>query len=139
VLFSPDFSREQLNQMSPLVMAYVGDAVYELAVRSKIVGGPKKKIGELHQDTVNVVKADSQARVLRRIEERLDEEEIQVVKRGRNAKSHSYPRNVVVGDYRLSTGLEALIGYLYLKGDRERLQEIIGWITENLELGEGKT
>jgi len=130
VLVSRNLPPAALHQMSPLVMAYVGDAVFELVVRSRMAAESKQKIGVLHQEVVNVVNAESQAHILRRIREYLTEEEVEIVNRGRNAKSKSVPRHVAVGDYRLSTGFEALIGYLYLKGDQERLIEIVNRIAE---------
>ncbi len=126
----PRVTDEELNQMSPLILAYVGDAVYELAVRRSLAVDGHKKINEIHLNTVNRVKAESQARTLRRIEERLTPEEIDIVRRGRNAKSGSHPRNVSISDYRLSTGLEALLGHLYLQGKLERLDEILEWVIE---------
>lgn len=117
----------ELNEMSPLVLAYVGDAVYELAIRSRLAAGQRRKINEIHLDAVNLTKAEAQAETLRMIEEHLTDEEIAIVKRGRNAKSHSRPKNAGIANHRLSTGLEALFGYLYLKGDSQRLQEILEW------------
>ncbi len=128
MLTSPGLSVAELNQMSPLVMAYVGDAVFELAIRSRKTVDRPRKIGEIHQEVVNLVKAEKQAQILRDIKSCLTEEELAVVKRGRNAKSHSVPRHADTADYRWSTGLEALFGYLYLKGDEKRLQEILGMI-----------
>ncbi|NLW64349.1 MAG: Mini-ribonuclease 3 [Syntrophomonadaceae bacterium] len=109
-------------------MAYVGDAVYELAVRSRKIMDRTRKIRDIHQEVVGLVNAEKQAQFLRKIEDSLTEEEIAVVKRGRNAKTHSVPRHAITADYRWSTGLEALFGYLYLKGDEERLREILEMI-----------
>jgi len=128
VLASPELSDKELAQISPLVMAYVGDAVYELAVRSRIVMDRSRKIKDIHQEVVGLVNAEKQAQLLRKIESRLTEEEMAVVRRGRNAKTHSVPRHADTADYRWSTGLEALFGYLYLKGDEERLREILEMI-----------
>jgi ribonuclease-3 family protein len=128
VLTSPELSDKELAQISPLVMAYVGDAVYELAVRSRKIMDRTRKIRDIHQEVVGLVNAEKQAQFLRKIEDSLTEEEIAVVKRGRNAKTHSVPRHAITADYRWSTGLEALFGYLYLKGDEERLREILEMI-----------
>ncbi len=128
MLASPELSDKELAQISPLVMAYVGDAVYELAVRSRIVMDRSRKIKDIHQEVVGLVNAEKQAQLLRKIESRLTEEEMAVVRRGRNAKTHSVPRHADTADYRWSTGLEALFGYLYLKGDEERLREILEMI-----------
>lgn len=127
----PKLTDEDVKQISPLILAYVGDAVYELAVRRSLAVDSHKKINEIHLDTVNRVKAESQAKTLRKIEERLTPEEMDVVRRGRNAKSGSHPRNVAISDYRMSTGLEALLGYLYLQDRFERLDEILEWVIES--------
>lgn len=113
-----------LRQYSAVVLAYIGDAVFELMVRTHVIAGGNRKIKAIHQDTVDVVKAESQARLVRLIEPELTEEELEVLRRGRNTKT-SPPKNADVNDYRLSTGFEALLGYLYLKGDEERLLYII--------------
>jgi len=130
VLTSPGLSLAEINRLSPLVVAYIGDAVFELAMRTRLATERPRKIGEIHQDVVNLVKAQAQAGMLREIERCLTEEELSVVRRGRNAKSHSVPRGTVTADYRMSTGFEALFGYLYLKGDEARLQEILALIDQ---------
>ncbi|MDD2619231.1 MAG: ribonuclease III domain-containing protein [Syntrophomonadaceae bacterium] len=113
-----------LSEYSPLILAYIGDAVFELAVRTHVMMSGKRKIRDIHHDTVEVVKAESQARVIRHLFDDLSIEEQDVVKRGRNAKS-TPPRNADLGDYKMSTGFEALLGFLYLKGDEERLLFLI--------------
>ncbi|NPV91765.1 MAG: Mini-ribonuclease 3 [Firmicutes bacterium] len=113
------------EQIPPLVLAYIGDAVYELYVRSALVARGITKVNLLHQEAVSLVRASSQSRFLKQIEEQLTEAEIRVMKRGRNANSGSPPKGAEVTEYRRSTGLESLIGYLYLKGDDERLEEIL--------------
>lgn len=113
-----------LGEYSPLMLAYIGDAVLELAVRTHVIMGGKRKIKDIHHDTVEVVKAESQARVIRHLFNNLSEAEQDIVKRGRNVKS-TPPRNANPGDYKMSTGFEALLGYLYLKGDEKRLQYLI--------------
>ncbi len=113
-----------LAACSPLQLAYVGDAVFELAVRSRLVAQGKRPIRELHLDAVTKVRAESQARQLRQMLSELSEEEQDIVRRGRNSKS-TPPRHTGVHDYRMSTGFEALLGYTYLKGDETRLQELL--------------
>lgn len=109
------------------VLAYVGDAVFELAVRCALVGAGYSRVGELHKEAVKRVSAAAQARALRRLLDRLTSEEEDVVRRGRNARPvHAPPRGTGQADYRYSTALECLVGYLYLKGDRARLDEILG-------------
>ena len=111
---------KDLRQFSAAVLAYIGDAVFELMVRTHSVTGNKRKIKDIHLETVSLVKAASQAQVVRRIYSELDESEQEIVRRGRNVKN-TPPKNVEPGDYHMSTGFEALLGYLYLKGDHKRL------------------
>lgn len=118
------FDVQDLRQYSPVVLAYIGDAVFELMVRTHLVAGGNRPIKDLHHDAVGVVKAESQARVLRQMMEKLTDEEKEIARRGRNAKS-TPPRHAAPGDYHMSTGFEALLGYLYLKGDEERLDELV--------------
>lgn len=115
---------KELRAYSPLVLAYVGDAAFELEVRTHLVEAGNRKVKDLHKDTVSIVQAGSQARIIRQIYDILSEEEQNIVRRGRNTKSHP-PRNAVVQEYRLSTGFEALLGYLYLKGDEDRFLTLV--------------
>ena len=112
-----------LRTMSPLTLAYVGDAVFELYIRMQLAchGG---KINQLHQSAVGLVNAEAQKDILRQWEPQLTEEEMGWVRRGRNAKS-SVPRSADVVTYRLSTGLETLVGYLFLSGQEKRLLELL--------------
>src|SRR5690554_6289531 len=109
VFIDPKLNAEQL---SPLVLAYVGDAVYELFIRTKLAAQPGK-MHELHQTAVQYVQASSQARIIHALEPKLTTAEKEIVRRGRNAKG-GVPRHGDVAEYRYSTGFEALIGYLYL-------------------------
>lgn len=109
----------------PLVLAYIGDAVFELYVRTKLLGEGELKVSSLHHRAVEYVKAKGQADFLHRLEDMLTPEEKDIVRRGRNAKSVTVPKNAEVADYRLATGFEALIGYLFLKGETLRLSEIL--------------
>ena len=118
-----------LRQFSPVVLAYIGDAAFELMVRSFIVTAGKRRVKDIHLDTVEHVRASSQARFIRSIFNELSDTEQDLVRRGRNAKSQP-PKNVDVGDYRMSTGFEALLGYLYLKGDFDRLKYLVGLALE---------
>lgn len=108
-----------------LVLAYVGDAVYELAVREHLVGSGLAKVNQLHSETVKYVNAGAQAGALHALEGMLSVDEAAVVRRGRNAKSPHTPRSAGMIEYRRSTALECLVGYLYLKGESDRLAEII--------------
>lgn len=107
-----------------LVLAYIGDAVYEIFVRQHLMESGITKVKELHREAVKFVNAGTQARVVHALESKLTEAEQKVVKRGRNAKSGSPPKNIPVITYRYGTALEALFGYLYLKGEETRLVEI---------------
>lgn len=122
-----------LREYPAVVLAYIGDAVFELLVRSHIVTAGRRKVSEIHHDTVELVKAQSQARLTRQLYHELSEEEQDIVKRGRNAKS-TPPRHADPGDYKLSTGFEALLGYLYLKGDEDRLLYLVNRALENNEI-----
>ncbi|MTI86313.1 MAG: ribonuclease III [Firmicutes bacterium] len=110
---------------SPLELAYLGDAVYELLVRQHLVRKGANKMNRLHRQAVKYVRADTQAKVLHALEKDLNSREQNIVRRGRNAKSGHVPKHARVIDYRYSTGFESLVGYLYLIGDEERLRDII--------------
>lgn len=114
-------------QYSPLVLAYMGDACYELFIRNMLVSQANEQVEKLHKKTISYVKASAQAAIIDHYidEEMLTEEEMAVFKRGRNTKSHTIPKNAVPSEYRKATGFEALIGFLYLKGDTERTEELI--------------
>lgn len=106
---------------SPAQLAYAGDAVYELLVRSYILRKYEFNVNLMHKETVNFVKASAQADFVKRLDPILTEEERRIVKRGRNAKVNTSAKNQDIIDYRYATGFEALIGYLYLKEEQERI------------------
>jgi len=116
--------QQDVANLPALVLAYLGDAVYELYVRNYLVSRGYTKVDKLHKQAVRFVNAANQAEVLRTLADGLSEDEAAVVRRGRNAKSGSVPRNVSVTDYRHGTAFEALIGYLYLSGGEDRINEI---------------
>lgn len=120
------------NLYPSLVLAYIGDAVYEVYVRTRIIlehsDMPPHK---LHKESIKHVKAHAQSNAIKVIEPLLSEEEEAVYKRGRNSKSATVPKNADVSDYRRSTGLEALFGYLYIKGETKRLEELMEIAYEN--------
>ena len=113
-----------VRMYSPLALAYIGDAIYELVIRSAILGQKELTVNHLHQKTTKFVKASAQRELFQHIQEELTEEEMSVFRRGRNAKSFSVAKNASVNDYRMATGLEALCGFLYLTGRTERLLTI---------------
>ena len=113
-----------INLLSPLTWAYVGDSIYELLIRTHLVNKTKLKPHSLHIEAIKFVKAKSQADILKRLEVYLTDEEKEIVRRGRNAENHHLPKNANVEEYMYSTAFEALIGYLYLCKKDERLKEI---------------
>ena len=113
------------NGYSPLVLAYMGDAIYELVIRTKVVNRGNTQVNKLHKRTAGLVKAQTQANLYMLLEEELTEEELAVYKRGRNAKSATMAKNATMKDYRMATGFEALMGWLYLSGRLERLTELV--------------
>jgi len=118
-------SREEVDMMSPLTWAYVGDAVYELYIRNHLVNQMKSKPHKLHLEAIQYVKAKSQADLLARLQSELSEEEKDIVRRGRNTESHHIAKNATVEEYMYSTAFESLIGYLYLTKQDERLEKIL--------------
>lgn len=113
------------NQMSPLSLAYIGDAVYEMYIRSYIMKDVNMPVAKLHKAATRYVKATAQANIIKNISDSFTDEEMSVYKRGRNAHSYTSAKNADIVDYRMATGLEALIGYLYIKKETKRLEEII--------------
>jgi len=119
-------NRSELITISPLVLAYLGDTVYESYVREYLIRkNINKKVNDLHKSAIKYVNAKAQATVIHAIEEELTEDEERIYKRGRNQKSHTSPKNADIIDYKHATGFEALIGYLYLSEEHERLKYII--------------
>lgn len=116
---------EEVKLMPPLVWAYVGDAVYELYIRTNLVNNTKLNPHKLHVEAIKYVKAQAQAKILEKITEILTEEEKDIVRRGRNAQNHHLPKNANLDEYSHATAFEALIGYLYLTKQDERLGEIL--------------
>ena len=116
---------QEVNLMPPLTWAYVGDCVYELYIRTKLVEETKLKPHALHIEAIKHVKAKAQAETLNDIYEELTEKEKDIVRRGRNAENHHLPKNANVQDYMYATAFEALIGYLYLTQQNDRLREIL--------------
>ena len=119
--------KQDICSYSPLTLAYIGDGVYELVVRSMIVTEANAPVNKLHKKSSELVKAETQAKMALyfRDNELLSEEELRVLKRGRNAQSYTKAKNASVSDYRWATGFEALIGYLYLSNENDRMLEII--------------
>lgn len=123
----------EIQEYSPLALAYIGDGIYELVIRTLVVNKGNKQVQKLHKETSALVQASAQSRMMRRLQEELTEEEHAVYKRGRNAKSVSPAKNQSVTDYRRATGFEALMGYLYLKKDWKRMLDLIRMGIDSLE------
>ena len=121
-----EFTEKEARLLNPLQLALVGDGVYELFIRNYILSeNIELTAHKIHVKAIGYVKAKSQAVIMHEIEDKLTEDESYIYKRGRNAKSATVPKNADVRDYRMATGFEALIGYLHLIGDYERLNYIM--------------
>ena len=129
--FSPSLSAEQARMLSPLQLAYVGDSVHALIVRTGLLQ-KNLLVKDMHRASNEAVSAVSQAKELTRLLPLLTEEEADIVRRGRNAHSrHSAPKSASTADYAGATGLEALLGYLYLTGQNGRIQELTPFLVNN--------
>ncbi|MCI1931375.1 MAG: ribonuclease III [Clostridia bacterium] len=118
------FDKSHINDYSPLVLAYIGDAVFELIVRTLVLSFGNAPVNKLHRKSSQIVKAKSQAEMYFKIENMLSDEEMSILKKGRNAKSFTSPKNADISDYRHATGVEALFGYLYLHDRLDRAIEL---------------
>ena len=114
-----------IQTYSPLTLAYIGDAAYELVVRTFLVDQGNSRPDKLHRKASSMVKAAAQAAMAEALKDSLTEEELSVYRRGRNAKSPTMAKNASMSDYRKATGFEALMGYLYLKGEQKRLINLV--------------
>lgn len=117
--------RQMLESYSPLTLAYIGDAIYDLVIRTVVVGRANRPANILHHITVKYVSAGAQARIVTALLERFTQEEQEVYRRGKNAKPHTTAKNASPGDYRKATGFEAVLGWLYLKNEMERVLELV--------------
>lgn len=131
-----DLKEVDIRTYSPLTLAYIGDAVYDLIFRTKVVGEGNTSANKLHNKTIHYVKAPAQAQLANAVMEELTPEELAVYKRGRNAKPYTMAKNATIAEYKMATGLEALTGYLYLTGHVERILELIQIGLHNLNSGE---
>ena len=125
---------QDLRTYSPLTLAYIGDAIFELVVRTVLVERKNTQAEKLHKAATKIVKAETQALMVEALKEELTEEELAVFKRGRNAKAVTRAKNATMSEYRRATGFEALMGYLYLKGDIERMIELVRLGAERAEV-----
>ena len=116
------------KELSPLVLAYIGDAVYEILARTKVLSSGNSPVNKMNAKAKKIVNAKSQCESYFKIENELTEEEAAVFRRGRNANSYTHPKNMNISDYRHATGLEALFGYLYISGKTDRITELFDLI-----------
>ncbi len=124
-----------VRSYSPLTLAYIGDGVYDLVIRTLVVERANRPPNELHKLTSAYVKAEMQAKIIVALKDELTEEEAQVFKRGRNAKPYTTAKNATRADYHKATGFEAVMGYLYLTGQNQRMLELIRHGLELMEDG----
>ena len=123
-----------IRTYSPLTLAYIGDGVFDLVIRSVVVGKGNTRPNQLHHRTSQIVKAHTQAEMMEILLPHLTEEEESIYRRGRNAKSPTMAKNATMSDYRKATGFEALMGYLYLKDEVERMVELVKLGTDGLKI-----
>ena len=114
-----------IKEYSPLTLAYIGDCIYDLIIKTKVISEGNKQVKKLHQETSSMVQASAQSEMMRALQPLLTEEEHAVYRRGRNAKSVSPAKNQSLTDYRRATGFEALMGWLYLKREWKRMADLI--------------
>lgn len=120
-----DLKENDIKSYSPLALAYIGDAIYEIIIRTMVISDGNTQVNKMHKRSSSLVKAETQALIIKGIMDELSEEELAYYKRGRNAKSYTSAKNASITDYRMATGFEALMGYLYLSGQSERMANLI--------------
>ena len=128
--FAMNMTAQQVNAISNLGLAHIGDGVFELLCRSHLCAGGGKKVGDLHKATIAMVKAPAQAKLTEKLLPLLTEEELAFYRRGKNAHVHAVPKSATREEYAKATGLEALFGALYLMGRTERLNELFRSVIE---------
>ncbi len=126
-------TEEQVLQIKPLVQAYIGDCIYEVYIREYLIAHPYKNVHDLHKKATLFVKAKAQAEIVTILQDELTPKELDIVRRGRNAHPHTVPKNADIGQYHMATGFEALIGFLHLSNQQERLETLL---QRSVEIGE---
>ena len=126
ILSRYDSKPSDIRTYSPSVLAYIGDTIFDLIVRSLVIGEGNVSVNKMHKRCASIVNAKSQARLYEAIEPKLSEEEMDIMRRGRNSHQKTMAKNASAADYHKATGLEALIGYLYMTGQTERIFELLG-------------
>ena len=132
--FQMNFTAAQVNAISNLGLAHMGDCVFEILCRGYLCARGEKTVDKLHRDTIQMVKATSQAKFVDKLLPLLDEEELSFYRRGKNAHVHAVPKSASPAEYAKATGLEALFGALYLLGRTERINELFKTVMENDKL-----
>lgn len=129
---------EEINitDYSPLTLAYIGDGIYEIVIRTIIVDEANRQVNKIHKAASGLVKAGTQAKMIHLIMDDLTEDEIQIFKRGRNAKAVTRAKNASMSEYRRATGFEALMGWLYLSGKSDRMMDLIMLALKRFEMEE---
>ena len=117
--------KQDMRTISPLTLAYIGDSVFDLTIKTMVVGQGNAPVNKMHKKVSEIVKAHGQVQMYEAIKDILTEHEISVFKRGRNAKSYTSAKNATKIDYRIATGYEALLGYLYLQDKMDRVLELV--------------
>ena len=130
--FKMNMTRAEINAMSNLGLAHIGDGVFELLCRSYLCAKGGKTVDRLHRDTIQMVKATSQAKIVDKLLPLLNEDELAYYRRGKNSHVHAVPKSATPAEYAKATGLEALFGALYLSGQTERLNELFRAVTEEI-------
>lgn len=125
ILASFPGKQQDIRSYSPLALAYIGDAVYDLIIRTVVVGRANRPVNELHRTVVKYVSASAQSRIVQALMESFTEEERSVYRRGKNSKPHTTAKNASVADYLKATGFEAVIGHLYLTDRMDRALELV--------------
>lgn len=127
-----DCAEVDIRTYSPLTLAYIGDAIYDLIIRTVVVERANRSAKNLHKTVIRYVNARTQAQMIEVLESELSEEEVAVYHRGRNAKTYTTAKNASVAEYRMATGLEALFGYLYMNGETDRLLTLVRLALEKM-------
>ena len=128
--------KQDPEKVSPLNLAFIGDSVYEVVIRNKVLNDFNGSLNEVNKMAKHYAMAQTQSKIMHLIENELSEKEIQIFKRGRNAKGVSAPKSCTISEYREATGFESLIGYLYLKNNSDRVIELVYKGIELLEADE---
>jgi len=130
-LLKEKFNNNDVRQINPLVLAYIGDAIYEVFIRTYLVRkNTEMSVHKLHKECIKFVKAHAQSEFIKKLEDKLTDEEMYFFKRGRNSKSATTPKNADIQEYRFATGFEALIGFLYLTNQTERMEYLLNNIIQ---------